>query len=264
MIWVLLILVTIVTYVSWQAKRWRNLSPQRSRWRLWARIGVAWAALMILIGQGYVFSLVLQLKNSNPSTTAVMEQRDSEARARGARPKRDRQWVDYTHISPTLVRAVVAGEDPKFMVHSGFNWDGMLQALQYDLEQRRIIRGNSTISQQLAKNLFLSTSRNPARKLQELLITRELEWRLDKRRILELYLNVVEWGDGIYGAEAAARHYFNTSAASLTDEQASFLAAILPMPSRPCDPSDPPQVVRDRMNLILENMHRRVSREDVP
>lgn len=159
-------------------------------------------------------------------------------------------WVPYEHISPALARAVVAGEDLRFFHHSGLDWSQIRVAAAQNWEEKRFARGASTITQQLAKNLFLSPSKNPLRKLHEALIAKEMEHFLDKRRILELYLNTVEWGDGIYGAEAAARHYFQTSAASLNVEQATFLAAIIPDPLSQHDYSTAESKDRQRASRI--------------
>jgi monofunctional biosynthetic peptidoglycan transglycosylase len=162
-----------------------------------------------------------------------------------------------------LVRAVLAGEDQEFFDHSGFDWEEIEKAIKKDWEERGFVRGASTITQQLAKNLFLSTSKNPLRKLHEALITVELEAILSKRRILEIYLNVIEWGDGVYGAEAAARHYFATSAASLSVEQAAFLSAIIPSPLGTYNPARHPGRVERRRDLILRLMQHVVVPKDL-
>jgi monofunctional biosynthetic peptidoglycan transglycosylase len=141
------------------------------------------------------------------------------------------KWVPLDRISPYLKQAVVIAEDDQFWVHHGFNWEAIKAAAKTNWKRKSLSFGASTITQQLARNLFLSPSKNPFRKIKELFIALKLERGLTKERILELYLNVAEWGDGIYGAEAAARHYFGTSASNLSKHQASFLAAILP---RPC------------------------------
>jgi monofunctional biosynthetic peptidoglycan transglycosylase len=140
--------------------------------------------------------------------------------------------VPYERISANLKRAVVAAEDAKFSEHEGFDWEGIQKALEKNQKKGRIVAGGSTISQQLAKNLFLSASKTPWRKAQEAVITLMLEAVLDKRRILEIYLNVVEWGNGVFGAEAAARHYYGTSAAQVSAEQAARLAVLLPNPRK--------------------------------
>ena len=140
------------------------------------------------------------------------------------------KWVNYAQISNNLKRAVIASEDAKFNEHDGFDWEGIEKAYEKNLKKGKIVAGGSTISQQLAKNLFLSSRRTPWRKGEEAIITVMLEKMLTKQRILEIYLNVIEWGNGIFGAEAAARHYFKTSAAGLSPSQAAKLAAIVPNP----------------------------------
>jgi monofunctional biosynthetic peptidoglycan transglycosylase len=166
----------------------------------------------------------------NPSNTAFMAA--GLDRLQETRPDAElrHKWVDYDHISMNLKRAVVAAEDSRFLEHEGFDWDGIETALEKNLKKGRIVAGGSTISQQLAKNLFLSSSRNPLRKAQEAVITVMIEQLWSKRRILEVYLNVIEWGNGIYGAEAASRRYFRTSAAALGPSQAALLAAMIPDP----------------------------------
>jgi monofunctional biosynthetic peptidoglycan transglycosylase len=166
----------------------------------------------------------------------MMEQQSSQSFARGTPLRKEFTWVPYERISSNLTRAVLAGEDIRFFHHSGVDWQAIQVAIKQNWKEQRLARGASTINQQLAKNLFLSPSKNPVRKLHEALIAWEMEHILDERRILELYLNVIEWGDGVYGAEAAAHYYFNTSAATLDVEQAVFLAAIIPNPRLKHDP----------------------------
>jgi monofunctional glycosyltransferase len=139
-------------------------------------------------------------------------------------------WVDYKNISPHLKRAIIAAEDAKFVDHDGFDWEGIRKAYEKDVKKHRWVAGGSTISQQLSKNLFLSTKRTPWRKAEEAMVTVMLEHLMTKRRIFEIYLNVIEWGNGVFGAEAAAQHYFHTSAKNLTPEQAAMLAAMVPNP----------------------------------
>ena len=140
------------------------------------------------------------------------------------------QWVPYEQISDNLKRALIAAEDASFVDHEGFDWEGIQKAYEKNLRKGKIVAGGSTISQQLAKNLFLSTKRTPWRKMEEAVITLMLEAVMDKRRIFEIYLNVIEWGNGVFGAEAAARHYFQVSAAELYRGQAARLAAMVPNP----------------------------------
>ena len=158
-----------------------------------------------------------------------LERVEKLAPGRAPRPQQ-RVWVDYARISPNLKRAVVTSEDARFLEHEGVDWEAMQRAYHDNLRRGRPARGGSTISQQLAKNLFLSSRRSYLRKAQEVVITFMIEALWDKRRILEVYLNVVEWGDGIFGAEAGARHYFGVSAAALDPEQAATMAAMLPSP----------------------------------
>jgi monofunctional biosynthetic peptidoglycan transglycosylase len=165
--------------------------------------------------------------NFNPSSTAFMQRYLEKP---GARVRHD--WVPYHRISEHLKRAVVAAEDAKFLDHEGFDWEAIQEAMRKNEQRGKVVAGASTITQQLAKNLFLSGSRSWLRKAQEAAITWMMERTLSKRRILELYLNFAEWGEGIFGAEAAARHHFGVPAASLGPEQAAWLAAILPSPRR--------------------------------
>src|SRR5262245_58191847 len=211
-------------------------SKPRPRWRRWLLIGIAAAAGIAILYHCWIVFRIFRIKSVNPESTAMMDQRASEARSAGKEPRRVQTWVPYDRISRNLVRAVLAGEDSRFFDHSGFDWDEIGKALEKDWHEGKFRRGASTISQQLAKNLFHTTSKNPVRKLHEAVITKEMELVLTKRRILEVYLNVIEWGDGIYGAEAAARNYFNTSAAALSADQAAFLSSIIPSPNGAFNP----------------------------
>jgi monofunctional glycosyltransferase len=175
---------------------------------------------------------VSALKTTNPSTTALMEMRQAQAHERAETIERQWRWVPLAHISPHLRRAVVAAEDASFFTHEGFDWEGIKDAVIANIETGELKRGGSTITQQLAKNLYLSSERSMFRKAREALIARLLEHHLSKERILELYLNVAEWGIDVYGAEAAARHHFQKSSHDLTVEEAAWLAAILPSPRR--------------------------------
>jgi monofunctional biosynthetic peptidoglycan transglycosylase len=196
---------------------------------------------------------VSALRTSNPTMTALMEARQEQAEATGTRLGQHWIWVPMSRISPHLRRAVVAAEDASFFTHEGFDWEGMKDAALYNLEQGALKRGGSTITQQLAKNLYLSSERSIFRKAQEALITRSLEHHLTKERILELYLNVAEWGTGIYGAEAAARHHFQKSASELTEDEAAWLAAILPSPRR-YDPLRKTTSLARRHERVLDRM----------
>ena len=193
-----------------------------------------WAAFALAAAfVAYQLSILARLawwRTHDPATTAFMEDRLERLRERKPAAQLRHQWVPYARISVHLKRAIVAAEDAKFADHEGFDWEAMQKAWEKNQKKGRVVAGGSTISQQLAKNLFLSGSRTPWRKAQEAMATVMMESVMDKRRILEIYLNVIEWGDGVFGAEAAARHYFGTSAAALTPSQAARLAAMVPNP----------------------------------
>lgn len=178
------------------------------------------------------FPDIARLAQANPTSTALMEARMDIAREQGRPAVRRWAWVPLARISPHLQRAVVVAEDATFYQHEGFDWEGIKQAALRNFERGALQRGGSTITQQVAKNLYLSSDKNLLRKVHEALITRALEQHLTKQRILEIYLNVAEWGQGVYGAEAAARHHFNKSALDLTAEEAALLAAMLPSPQK--------------------------------
>jgi monofunctional biosynthetic peptidoglycan transglycosylase len=197
---------------------------------------------------------VAALRDANPPTTAMIENRLSEAEGEGREPKRVQDWVPIDRISPNLARAVLAGEDHRFFTHDGFDYEAIQKAAEANWEAGEFKRGASTITQQLAKNLWLSESKNPVRKAKEALLTRSLESNLSKWRILEIYLNVIEWGDGVYGAEAAARTYFNTSASRLSPSQAAHLAAMIPNPRTVYNPRKNPRSVRRRQRVIERYM----------
>ena len=183
--------------------------------------------LAVIAIQLWFFSHIVYWSSFNPSSTAFMDQHMEKP---GARLRY--QWVPYSRISEHLKRAVVAAEDAKFLDHEGFDWEAIQKAIQKNEQRGKVVAGASTITQQLAKNMFLSGHRSWLRKGQEAVITWMMERTLSKRRILEIYLNVAEWGEGIFGAEAAARHHFGVPAAALGPEQAAWLAAILPSPKR--------------------------------
>jgi monofunctional glycosyltransferase len=236
---------------------------QPRRWRKWVKAILAVLICAAVFYHGLILFRVFRLRSKNPEATAMMEQRAAEAAAAGHEARRVQTWVPYDRISPNLIRAVLAGEDSRFFDHAGFDWEEIRIAMEKDWNEGRFKRGASTITQQLAKNLFLSTSKNPVRKFHEALITKEMEWIVGKRRILELYLNVIEWGDGIYGAEAAARHYFNASAATLSADQAAFLSAIIPNPNGAFSPSRHRGRVERRRNLIVRLMRHVVVPKDL-
>lgn len=201
------------------------------------------------------FPDVEELATENPSTTAFMERRKEELRDGGKNDEIEYRFVSYERISPYLRRAVLVSEDNAFYDHKGVDVEGVKEALRRDWKDRKLSHGGSTITQQLAKNLYLSPSRNPIRKLREFLIARQLEETLSKKRILELYLNVVEMGERVYGVEAASRHYFGKSASALTPREAALLAGSLPNP-RIMNPGDPNKRLRARQRIILSRMRR--------
>ena len=222
------------------------------------RIGRAIAAIAAF-GFGYLIYLYLtlpdvrDLRTHNPGTTAFIELRASEARAEGRQPKRVQQWIAYGRISPNLKRAVLVAEDAGFWGHEGIDIVEIRKSLETDWEKGTFLRGASTITQQLAKNLYLSPSRNPFRKLRELIITRRLEHELSKTRIFELYLNEIEWGDGIYGADAAARSYFGESASLVSPDQAALMAGAIVNP-RLLTIAHPTARLRSRQRIIRARM----------
>jgi monofunctional biosynthetic peptidoglycan transglycosylase len=200
-------------------------------WRFgWRLVLLALIALTLL--QFWFFACVFYWTVYDPDTTAFMRSRLEKIREEQPDAKLQYQFVPYARISPHLKRAVIASEDAKFFQHDGFDWDGIRKAYEKNVKEGEVVAGGSTITQQLAKNLFLSGDRAFWRKAQEAAITVMIELIMDKRRILELYLNVIEWGDGVFGAEAAARHHFGLSAAQLGPEQAARLAAMVPSPRR--------------------------------
>ena len=200
-------------------------------WKLFC-YGLGALVMTAFAVQSWFLAHVLYLNAYNPSSTAFMERRLEALRAKNPSARLRYQWVPYERISVNLKRAVVAAEDARFLDHEGFDWEAIQKAMAKNEKKGRVVAGASTISQQLAKNLFLSGERSWLRKGQEAVITWMLERVMSKRRILELYLNFAEWGEGVFGAEAAARHHFGLSAAALSPEQAAWLAAVLPSPRR--------------------------------
>jgi monofunctional glycosyltransferase len=191
------------------------------------------AAVLAVIGmQLWFLGHIVYWSEFDPASSAFMQHRLESMRKTNAAATLKYRWVPYGRISEHLKRAVVAAEDARFLDHEGFDWDAIHKAMQKNEKRGKVVAGASTISQQLAKNLFLSGERSWLRKGEEAMITWMMERTLSKRRILELYLNLAEWGEGVFGAEAAARHHFGLPAAALEPEQAAWLAAILPSPRR--------------------------------
>ena len=225
---------------------------------------VAYEAIMLI--------RVWRLRTENPVTTSLVEARAKEAQSRGQQPRHEQIWVSLDRISPNLQRAVLAGEDTNFAIHHGFDYQAIQKAWDQAMrdaarEARKegenddwlpnipeFKRGASTISQQLAKNLYLSSRRSFFRKGQEAMLTVFLERELSKRRILELYLNVIEWGDGVYGAEAASQHYFHRPSSALNANQAAFLSAMIPNPRTVFNPQVNPRRIARRQRIIQRGM----------
>lgn len=216
--------------------------------------GFKWFLLLLIVYQLWIFIHICWWINFNPSTSAFMEDRLEVLQEKNPNAELKHRWVAYKNISPNLKRALIAAEDAKFLDHEGFDWEGIEKAYEKNLKKGKVVAGGSTISQQLAKNLFLSTKRSPWRKLEEAMITVMLESTMSKRRIFEIYLNVIEWGNGIFGAEAAARHYFGTSAKNLSSEQAAKLAAMVPNP-RYYDKHQSAQGLNRKTGIILHRMN---------
>lgn len=220
----------------------------------WAAYGVLCTLIALALVQFWFVIHVWYWVDHNPGSTAFMDSRIERLAERNPRAVLQRQWVPYGRISVHLKRAIIAAEDAKFLDHEGFDWDGIQMAYERNLQKGRIVAGGSTISQQLAKNLFLSGERTWWRKAQEAAITVMIETIMSKRRILEIYLNVIEWGNGVFGAEAAARHHFGVAAANLSAEQSAQLAAMVPSPRRYKQGSETPYL-RKRTEIILTRMN---------
>jgi monofunctional glycosyltransferase len=227
--------------------------------RPWLRIGAAF--LVLILAGGLLFWLTLPdvswLKKDNPRETAMMNFRAAQARQTGRKARRLWKRVPLSRISPYLIQAVLIAEDDKFFEHEGFDWVSMRKALETNIEKKRIRRGGSTITQQLAKNLFLNPEQSVWRKLREAAIAMALERELSKKRILELYLNLIEWGDYIYGAEAASQVYFQCPAAALSLSQAIRLASVLPNPHRFSALDNADQRLNRKRKIIAGRMLRR-------
>ncbi len=232
------------------------------------------AFLIWVLFEFLMFPDIGKLRTENPTTSSLIEYRLNSTRAEGKTPKKNMVWQPISQISPHLQRAVLAGEDARFFEHDGFDWDAINSAWEearregekeakaegdYDPNDwippmPKFKRGASTVTQQLAKNLYLSEERSFFRKGREAAITYVIERELSKRRILELYLNVIEWGDGIYGAEAASRFYFKKSASSLSADQAAYLAAMIPSPLNVFNPKKNPKRVKRRQRAVMRGM----------
>ena len=221
-------------------------------WR-WAARVVLLVVAAVVIYQSWIFGNVVWWIWFNPSTSAFMEERLEVMQQKNPEAVLRHQWVPYERISINLKRALIAAEDAKFLDHDGFDWEAIQKAYEKNLKKGKVVAGGSTISQQLAKNLFLSGRRTPWRKAEEALITLMMENVMSKRRIFEIYLNVIEWGNGVFGAQAAARYYYGVNAANLDPEQAARLAAMVPKP-RFYDKVRETPLLERRTGIIRERM----------
>ncbi|MGH8751586.1 MAG: monofunctional biosynthetic peptidoglycan transglycosylase [Burkholderiales bacterium] len=214
---------------------------------------VALIAAAVLLYQIWILGHIWYWVDHNPGTSAFMLSRLEDLQSKKPQTELKHQWIAYDRLSVHLKRAIIAAEDARFLEHEGFDWESIQKAYEKNLKKGKIVAGGSTISQQLAKNLFLSGRRSPWRKAEEAVITLMLEKMMDKQRILEIYLNIIEWGDGVFGAEAAARHYFGVSASALNREQAARLAAIVPNP-RFYDKNRNTRWLNRKTEMLLRNM----------
>ena len=227
---------------------------------------IRWALRTFIVILGLIFAAFLAFQvyvalklwwwvDHNPVSTAFMDARLAVIREKAPGAQLKYKWVDYGNISSHLKRAILVAEDDRFIDHEGFDWESIQKAIDKNQKRGKVVAGGSTISQQLAKNLFLSGERSMLRKGEEAIITFMMEQLLDKERILEIYLNVIEWGDGVFGAEAAARHYFSVAAAQLSQEQAAKLAAMVPRPRFYDRNRNAPWLLK-KTQIILERMPR--------
>ncbi len=246
----------------WNIGQSSKIRTRRNRRFSWLR-KFPWKLFLGILGVFFLFEIltlpfasILSLETKTPKETALMQQRMEEAREKGKTLKIDHRWISLSNIPKHVRKAVLIAEDARFYSHAGVDWHEVRKSFETNWEKGRIVRGGSTITQQLAKNLYLSTSRDPIRKFKELIIAWMLEATLSKKRILELYLNIIEWGRGIFGIEAAAQRYFHKSAGQLTKEQAARLAAVIPSPLR-YKPTKLTPFLEKKKEVILQRMAQR-------
>ena len=229
--------------------------------RHWKKI-ILWSVLALLVffvmdvGRYFFYPNIAALSKNRPGKTAFMEYRENMWKKKGIKKKISTSWAPLSQISPYAMKAVIIAEDDKFWDHEGFDFEAMQKALEKDIKKKKFKAGGSTISQQLAKNLYLTPDKNPIRKIKEAILTWRIERQLSKRRIMELYLNVAEWGDGMFGIGAAARKYYGKSAVGLGPREAAELAAALPNPRR-FRPDGSSQYASNRADRIYQIMVRR-------
>ena len=219
-------------------------------------IVISISVLFLSIGVYFIYPDVEKLKKSYPKKTVFMEYREKEWQEQGKKKKIVQQWVPLSRVSPYVIKAVLIAEDDKFWSHEGFDYEAMQKAIEKDIKKRKFAVGGSTISQQLAKNLYLTPSKNPVRKIKEAILTWRIEKTLSKKRIIELYLNVAEWGDGLFGIEVASRNYFGKPSSELSAKEAARLASVLPNP-RKYNPTGTSKFVENRSDRIYQIMVRR-------
>ncbi len=229
---------------------------KQKKWFNKVLFGVVASCLLAVLVYVFLMPDISKLKKENPGKTSFMKYREKEWEKKGKKYTIYQVWAPLSRVSPYLIKAVLIAEDDKFWKHEGFDYEAIQKAMEKDIKAKKFKLGGSTISQQLAKNLYLSPAKNPLRKIAEAVITWRMEQVLSKKRILELYLNVIEWGEGIFGAEAASRHYFGKSCSDLSPEEAARLAAVLPNP-RKYNPTGNQRYVVNRSNLIYSIMVKR-------
>jgi monofunctional biosynthetic peptidoglycan transglycosylase len=234
------------------------MAKRKGKSRRWIRLisAILFVAFILSIAVYFFYPEVANLKKHNPKKTSFMEYRENQWKEEGKKIAIRQYWVPLSRVSSYMAKAVIIAEDDKFWSHSGFDFDAMEKSFEKDLKEKKFKFGGSTISQQLAKNLYLTPSKNPMRKIKEAILTWRIEKNISKRRILELYLNVAEWGEGIFGIEAASRRYYGKSAAELSADEAAHLAAVLPNP-RKYNPTVNSKFVARRSQIIYEIMVRR-------
>ena len=221
-----------------------------------AFVGIVFLAAVVFVVGNFVYPDIAHLKKENPKKTSFMEYREQEWSRKGKKRTIKQKWVPLSRISPYLIKAVLIAEDDKFWAHEGFDYDSLERALVENIKAKKLVTGGSTITQQLAKNLYLTPAKNPLRKIREAFLTVRLESMLTKKRILELYLNVAEWGEGVFGIEAASRHYFGKPASAVDPDEASRLAVVLPNP-RKYHPTGGSRYVENRSRIIYTIMQKR-------
>jgi monofunctional biosynthetic peptidoglycan transglycosylase len=219
-------------------------------------LGMSILGVVVIVILNFVYPDITILKKENPVKTSFMKYREREWVKKGKKQKIKQIWVPYRRISPYLIKAVLIAEDDKFWKHEGFDYETIEKAMIKNLKERKLLVGGSTITQQLAKNLYLTPSKNPIRKIREAFLAIRLEYTLSKRRILELYLNIAEWGEGIFGIEAASRNYYGKPSSLLNAYEASRLASVLPNP-RKYNPIGNSRYVENRSRIIYEIMVKR-------